>query len=315
LEQPQGVVALKHNSLGRKISNFDKFQALRRKPSYRADYRDFQIWYRENHIDEGDYLDHPEATKKAEELCRKYGIVYLFNPSFNIPKHSESDFFIEQKEIVEVIYPTEYRDLTEDEVKRGVMPRFLPIPIFSNGDELILKIDLTADKDNILENIIEKLNYYQWFVFRENSRMTSDRKVDKWKVYDTYNQTKSFKKVVQKLNARAVRYVILNDKGMVKAPQKLNISTVRKAYYRAFELVYNEKYDPEKHNPKRLPVKLRRTCDKCPEYATCKALCPEVREYALQEEKYQRDLPTPDQKLDILSAPRSGRKAPKPRME
>jgi len=52
----------------RKISSYDKFQALRRKPSYRADYWDFMLWCREKGIDEADYFDHPEAAKKAEDL-------------------------------------------------------------------------------------------------------------------------------------------------------------------------------------------------------------------------------------------------------
>lgn len=147
--------------------------------------------------------------------------------------------------------------------------------------------------------------------------MTSDRKVDKWEVWDAYNQTKSFKKTAQKLTARASTYMrFLNDIGITaKPPQKVDISTVRKAYYRAFELVYEEKFDPEKHKPEKLPVKLRRTCDKCPEYATCKALCPEVLEYAVQDEKYQREAPMPEHELDILSSPRSHRKAPKSPME
>ena len=101
---------MRTNPLDRKISNYDRFQALRRKPSYRADYMDFTFYCRENGIDETDYFDHPEAIKKAGELCKKYGIIYLFNPSDNIAEHDNSSFFIEEKEIVEVIYPTEYRD-------------------------------------------------------------------------------------------------------------------------------------------------------------------------------------------------------------
>ena len=41
-----------------------------------------------NHIDETEYLDHPEASKKGEELCTKYGITYLFNPSTQAPTPS-----------------------------------------------------------------------------------------------------------------------------------------------------------------------------------------------------------------------------------
>jgi hypothetical protein len=308
---------MKEKPSPKKMSNYDKFQALRRKPSYRADYWDFLFWCRENHIDETEYLDHPEASKKGEELCKKYGITYLFNPSTHIPKHLWSGFFNDEKEIVEVLYPTDYRDLSEDELRKGIQPLYLPIPIFNNGEELAVKIDLKADKEVIINKFIAKLEYYQSFLIKNTSRMTPDRKVDKWDVWEAYNQTKSFKKALIKLNERASVYArFLNDICFTaNTPKTLDVSTIRKAYYRAFELVHEEKFDPKVHKPEKLPVKLRRTCDKCPEYATCTALCPDVLEYAVQDEKYQREAPKPQHELDILSGPRLHRNAPKPHME
>lgn len=152
---------MKENHSPKKISHYDKFQSLRRKPSYRADYWDFLFWCRENHIDETEYLDHLEAAKKAEELCKKYSITYLFNPSTNIPKHWGDRFLNDGKEIVEVLYPTDYRDLNEDELEKGIKPLYLPIPVFNNGDELIIKIDLKADKEVIVNSFIKQLDYYQ----------------------------------------------------------------------------------------------------------------------------------------------------------
>jgi hypothetical protein len=310
---------MKKDHSQKKISHYDKFQALIRKPCYRADHLDFTFWCRERGINEWEYLDHPKAVEKAEELCKKYEITRLIHPADkNIPKDWLGGEFIEEKEIVEVIYPTEYRYLSEDELKRGIRPRYLPIPVFMRGNELIIKIDLNADKEVIVEKITEQLNYFHYFIPRNKSRMTPDRKIDKWEVYDTYNQMKSFEKTAHKINERASAYArFLNRFGItVETPKKLNISTVRKAYYRAFELVYGEKFDPNKHKPEKLPVKLRRTCDKCPEYSTCKALCPEVLKYYLQDEEYQRETPKPEQELDILSSEfRSLRKKPKPSAE
>lgn len=261
---------MKKNHSRKKISPYDKFQALRRKPSYKADYWDFLFWCRENHINEMEYLDHPKAAKRAEDLCKKYSIFYLFNPSTDIPKHWGDRFFSDEKEIVEVLYPTDYRDLNEDELEKGTKPLYLPIPLFNNEDELIIRIDLKADKDVIVNSFIKQLDYYQYFINKYNTRMTSDRKVNKWEVWDTYNQTKSFKKTVQKIIARASTHTrFLNDIGIIaKPPQKLNSSTTIKAYYRAFELVYGEKFDPEKHKSEKLAIKLKRTCDKCPECST-----------------------------------------------
>jgi hypothetical protein len=198
---------VKNNHSTKKISPYDKFQALRRKPSYRADYWGFLFWCRENHIDETEYLDHPEAAEKAEELCKKYNITYLFNPSTDIPKNWGGNFFNNDEEIVKVIYPTDYRDLSDDELRKGIRPRYLPISVFNNGEELTIKIDLKADKEVIINNFIEMLYYYHSFIHKNNCRRAPDRKVDKWEVWDAYNQTKSFKKAAGKLNERASRYI------------------------------------------------------------------------------------------------------------
>jgi hypothetical protein len=218
---------------------------------------------------------------------------------------------------VEVIYPTEYRGLTEEEIKKGIKPFYLPIPLFTNGDDLIININLKGDMEVIVKRFIERLKYYHYFIQRDKSRMTPDRKVYKWEVFDAYNKMKSFEKTAQKIKDRASTYVrFLNRFGIsVEGPQELNVSTVRKAYYRAFELVYGEKFDPNRHRPEKLPMELRKTCDRCPEKTTCKALCPEAWEYYMQDEKYQREIPMPEHELDILSSPRSHRKAPKPQMK
>jgi hypothetical protein len=90
----EGVLLMKKDYSRKKISSYDKYQALRRKSSYRADYCEFYSWCRENNIDEAQYLDFPEAVKKAEPFCKKYGIIFLFNPVLSIPKHWGTDFFI-----------------------------------------------------------------------------------------------------------------------------------------------------------------------------------------------------------------------------
>lgn len=295
---------MKDNSLQKKISKYDRLQALLRKPSYRADHWDFTFWCRERGINEWEYLNHPEATEKAQEIFRKYGITRLIHPADkDLPENWLEGDFIDEEKIVEVIYPTEYRDLTDDEIKRGVRHCFMPIPVFKNGEDLIIKINLKADKGIIVKKFIEKLNYYKYFIPRNKSRKTPDRMLNKWVVFDTYNKMKSFEKTAQ------------NIKGRAGSRSKLNVSTIRKAYYRAFELVYGEKFDPHKHKPEKLPVKLRRTCNKCPEYSTCEALCPEAWEYYTEGEKYQRETLMTEQELDIISSPRSHRKAPKPQAD
>ncbi|MCX5906889.1 MAG: hypothetical protein NTY64_06815 [Deltaproteobacteria bacterium] len=161
------------------------------------------------------------STRKPRKRRKNYGITRLFHPSDkNIPKHWLGGEFIEEKEIVEVLYPTDYRGLNEDELKKGLNPLYLPIPIFNNEDELIIQIDLKADKEVIVKKFMEQLNYYHYFILIYNSRMAPDRKVDKWEVWDAYNKTESFKKTAQQLTARASHYAMfLNNYDITaKAP-------------------------------------------------------------------------------------------------
>jgi hypothetical protein len=308
---------MKQDYSAKKISSYDKYQALRRQPSYRKDYWEFFSWCREQGIDEAHYLDYSEATEKAEELCMKYGITYLFNPADNFPEFWESGFSVEENKLIEIIYPTEYRYLTKNEIEKGNRPQFLPIPVFDKGHKLSIKIDLTADTGSIIEYFIEQLKYFQSFLPNKKSRMAQDRVVDKWEVWDAYNETKFFQKAVAKLNSRAAdRFKLLTSLGVpAEAPPKINVSTARKAYYRAFELVNGEKFDPDKHKPGKLPIPLRRTCDQCPKYSSCEALCPEALEYASQDRGKGRESPMPEQKLDLLFSLRPHRTRAKPTME
>jgi hypothetical protein len=97
---------MKQDQYPKKIISYDKHQALRRKSSYRADYWDFIYWCREHALDEAQYIEHPEATAKAEALCKKYGIAFLFNPSENHSEFWGSDFFIEEKRVWRFFTPT-----------------------------------------------------------------------------------------------------------------------------------------------------------------------------------------------------------------
>lgn len=103
-----------------------------------------------------DYHNHPEASQKAEQLCKRFGIWYLFPPGAKIPQRWGGNYFTLEDEIVAVLYPTKYRGLSEDERKTGKKYKYLPIPVFEEGEVLIIKINLHEDKENILDIISER---------------------------------------------------------------------------------------------------------------------------------------------------------------
>lgn len=238
--------------MAKKISPYDKFQALKRNPVYQADWREFEKLCLERGIQHKDYHDHPEAAEKAEELCKKYGLWFPFPPGAKLPWHLGGDYFTEEDEIVEVIYPNKYRDLSDEEISHGERPKHLPIPVFDEGYFLILRINLTKAKDDIVKKVKYKINYYHCFIHNEKTRLSKDRIVNKWYVFDIYNETKSFQKTLEQIRSKAKSEVrFLRSIGGDAEIPKIDISTIRKAYYRAFELVYGEPYDPEKaHSPK-----------------------------------------------------------------
>lgn len=265
--------------MSRKISSYDKLQALKRNPNYINDYNNFVFWCRENEIDEDDYEDSPETNERAKELCSKYGIKYPFNPAMKIIERQGSAY-IEGKEIVEVVYPQEVRDLNQEELKEGFRPKYLPIPVFDNEEFLIVKIDLRADKEVILSEFKETVDYFHYFASKSNSRLTRERKVDKWEIWDAYNRTKSFEKTVQRINSRHSLFAELLS---IEPPAPIGVATARKAYYRAFEQVFGEPYSPEKHNLEKLPIRLKKKCEICAERSTCQTLCPDVLSYVAQD--------------------------------
>ncbi len=285
----------------KKITSYDKFQALKRNPNYQADYREFERWCRERGITAKDYLDNPEAAQRAEALCRKYGIWYLFHPAVKLRRGFGGDYFTIEDEVVTVVYPNKYRDLSEEEINAGKNPRFLPVPVFDEGDFLIIKINLKRNKDEIKEEVNNKIDYYHYFINHDNRRLSKDKVINKWHVFDIYNETKNFRKTFSQLITKArseVRFLKILG-GDAEIP-KIDLSTVRKAYHRAFELVYSIAYDPNIHSPKKLPPKLIKTCDMCPERETCDTLCPDVMDYVIQDEKYLREKLTKKEIFDIM---------------
>lgn len=107
--------------------------------------------------------------------------------------------------------------------------------------------------------------------------------INLWKVWETYDQTKSFKVGSWKL-------------GIPEA-------TFRKAYYRALALVTGKRYHPEIHPPIALRKKL---CPDCPAYP-CETPCPQALGYADQDQRSQRDMLSKNSDLETISAKKQSR--------
>lgn len=83
-------------------------------------------------------------------------------------------------------------------------------------------------------------------------------------------------------------------------------NTVKKKFYRAYELIYRKKYNPAdyEHPPIREKY-IKRHCRTCEQRPTCKELCPDVIGYVDQDNMgYQREMTFGD--MDILTKAAKG---------
>ncbi len=156
------------------------------------------------------------------------------------------------------------------------------IQLLENNRYLRLRIDLTNSRDKIVEDIKLILADFQSIIPNINKRETQERKINRFLVWDECLIEHNFRRVAAKLGTKE--------------------DTVRKAYYRAFEDIWGEKFDPQKHSKKTLTKEqLSKTCDTCPENpnngGNCDTLCPEVLAFVNQDSKSMSSVRDPS-KID-----------------
>lgn len=65
----------------------------------------------------------------------------------------------------------------------------------------------------------------------------------------------------------------------------------KKAFYKAYELIYGKKYDPADYEKPDIKKEYnKRVCDTCTERPTCNNICPDVSNFVEQDTSYLREL-------------------------
>lgn len=152
---------------------------------------------------------------------------------------------------------------------------------FKKSSTLTIKIDLSKNKTEIMDKISSHIDLFKKYVSPSKSRRKPDEKVDRFYVWDEYRKSRDFSEITRKF--------------------KIDRTTVRKAYLRAFQDILGEKYDPIKHDRRRIKkADLTFTCKKCPNRETCDTICPEVARYVTQDKRQRKerlisDILPPDQ--------------------
>lgn len=209
---------------------------------------------------------------EADEFCLKYGLYTPVKPEL-----------LERNEPELLEYCQIFRDFitkvipAEDKVITTGHPVFeLDFsPHLEDGRYLTLKIDLLQDKKDIIATIKSDMEFYSRYIKKEQTRDTGSRTIDRFLVWDEYRTLRKFSKIAEKYQVRE--------------------ATVRKAYYRAFELIMGEPYDMERHNRKNLTKEqLIKTCEICPEYKSCNVPCPDILPFIEQDNKAEFSLTKAD---------------------
>jgi hypothetical protein len=258
------------------ISRYDRVQALIRNLQYLQDLEELRKSF---------------THMRKMGLLKKYEIANLLEPKtwkkMSADSINNTAVFTDEDWIARVI-PTDDPKMVpiSDPEKRRKMALALgfggipdgDIILSTNNDALDLKkerfltleLNLSSSKDALLRKVEEYIDYYRRYVNVPNTRNTQERKIDKFKVWDEYLQTKDFLKVAEKFT---------QDK-----------SLVRTAYLRAFELIMGEPYDPIKHDRKKLTKEqLDKTCDICETRDACSLPCPEILAFINQDYRTRRE--------------------------
>jgi len=135
-----------------------------------------------------------------------------------------------------------------------------------DGKFLTLKIDLSRASRYETLAFIDLM--YSWYSPHVNSLRKRNKKatLDMWQVWTLYDVHKNFNKISGEL--------------------KSNPSTVRKAYYRAFEKVMGIPYNPSEHSLKKLASRSylpKGYCSTCDKYSKCNTPCPTVIKHINQD--------------------------------
>ncbi len=139
-------------------------------------------------------------------------------------------------------------------------------------------IDLAFDKKEIIERVLSIID--SWRMTKE----IKPRSRDSINKFHLHGETWDLRKGPERKTFTEIAKIM-----------NTNTSTAKDRFYRAFELIYNKPYDPDKFMEARNTVHketLKRTCDKCKERETCSTLCPDVISFVEQDvrEKSYREV-------------------------
>jgi hypothetical protein len=246
-------------------------QSMTRNPEYRED---FLLW---------------KSGKMHDlELMFKYGIAFVIDPASPLLKETldksfeeldsewqgyvkeEFDTFFIREWASQAVYVVPYNEswvsIDEDGKHRAHYERKLRDEQF-----LTLEIDLSQKKEYIMNEIENIIDEYSRYVSKDNSRDMPERTINRFFVWDEHIRSKSFETIAEENHC--------------------NVSTVEKAFKRAFRDIMDRDYDPNAQQDKYVISKaqLNVMCEVCPNLKNCDTICPDIEAFLEQDSHAVKD--------------------------
>jgi hypothetical protein len=239
---------------------------LQNNPAYIDWYKRWEPWHRGV-----DPINPPEIQDYDKRI--DFGLAWVvFNP-FKTIDWTE---FIESNKIdYEIIHAFRYEPV--------LWSRAINQSLKKADDELFdtpilrLALDLNYDKKEILDTISTLIDFFR------KIKNIKPFKRDFLNKFPLYAQVWDLRKGPTGKKLREISKML-----------KTNVSTVKSRFYRAFQIIYNRRYDAEifkKEIKNKVYIEqLERTCKDCPKREKgCNELCPDVIGYYLQDDEKQRE--------------------------
>lgn len=195
----------------------------------------------------------PGQLPELTEFQKEWGILFPVNPKIVIPLGSGT--------------------LMEEPLGK--------IQIDTKRNELKLTVNLNWPNDVVRDRVKQILFY----VIQRRERLNQEI----LNFYGKQNQNRAYYgRLFQVWDLRQQR----KNYSQIARELDSDEDTIRKQFYRAYELIYNQKYDHSKFTFRNISLEdLHKTCLDCPTRNTCIELCPEVLPFTEQDQKkYQREL-------------------------
>jgi hypothetical protein len=219
-----------------------------------------------------------DGNKETDKIKNRFNLqeIYHYNAELT-PEQCVSREMFKNVDTVARIWPDTQSDKSGPQTALN-----LPPPEYKHYIDVRINIDESITKERIVIDLIRLINYAR--ILRKLRPFTSKTlkrfqgKEDTFKVWD--------------LRCKKIGYLEIAKKLYPNQGTKQAIDKAKKQYARAYEIIYEEKYNPYKFKREPLIIKgSDKQCKTCPDRDKCTELCPQMIAIVSNDENIKESAP------------------------